>query len=112
MLPRFAAVPSLGLAAVAQDSPEEARAFAAAHGWEGAVRVLVDPEPWPASDAFEVRSTPTWLLLAPGGGVEAIAEGWSRDDANALAARAAAFAGAPTPRVSGPEDGGPAFRPG
>ena len=75
------------------------------------MRVLVDPEPWPASEAFGVRSTPTWVLLAPGGRVDAVREGWSRDDANALAARAAALAEAPARLVSTPADG-PAFRPG
>jgi hypothetical protein len=40
-----------------------------------------------------------------------VREGWSRDDANALAARAAALAGAPAVTVSTAADG-PAFRPG
>jgi hypothetical protein len=51
------------------------------------------------------------VLLAPGGCVEDVAEGWSRDAVNALAARAAALAGHPAPVVSTPADG-PAFRPG
>jgi hypothetical protein len=75
------------------------------------VRVLLDADPWSASDAYGVRATPTWILVAAGGRVEAVAEGWSRDDANGLAARAAALAGAPAPVVSTPADG-PAFRPG
>ena len=111
-LPRLAAIPGLRVAAISQDGREEARAFAAAHGWDRAgVALLVDAEPWPASEALEILVTPTWVLLAPGGRVEATAEGWSRDDANALGARAAALAGAPAAPVSRPEDG-PAFRPG
>jgi thiol-disulfide isomerase/thioredoxin len=111
-LPRLAAVPGLHVAAVSQDGPAETRAFAAAHGWDRApVGLLLDAEPWPASEAFGVRATPSWILLAPGGRVEATAEGWSRDEANSLAARAAALAGAPAPVVSHPADG-PAFRPG
>ena len=111
-LPRLAAVPGLHVAAVSQDGPAETRAFAAAHGWDGAsVDLLLDAEPWPASDALGVRATPTWILLSRGGHVEATAEGWSRDEANALAARAAALAGAPAPVISLPADG-PAFRPG
>lgn len=112
VLPRFAAVPGLALAAVSQDDPEDARAFAAASGWGEAVRVLLDPEPWPASDAYAVRATPTWVLVARGGRVEAVAEGWSRDDANDLAARAAALAGAAPPVVSRPGGPEPALRPG
>jgi peroxiredoxin len=111
VLPRLAAVPGVSAAAISQDGPHETRAFAAAHGWGRAVRVLVDPEPWAASRAYGVAATPTWILLAPGGRVDAVLEGWSRDDANALAARAAALAGAPAQVVSSPADG-PAFRPG
>jgi peroxiredoxin len=109
-LPRAAAIPGLEVAAVSQDDAAATQAFATRHRLEG-VRVLVDPEPWPASDAFGVLATPTWVLLAPGGRIDAVLEGWSRDDANALAARAAALAGAPAPVVSTPADG-PAFRPG
>jgi peroxiredoxin len=110
-LPRAAAIPGLAIAAVSQDDPFLTEVFARNHRLAGPIRVLVDPEPWPASDAFGVRVTPTWVLLAPGGGVEAVREGWSRDDANALAARAAVLAGAPAAVVSAPSDG-PAFRPG
>jgi peroxiredoxin len=112
VLPRLAAVPGLRVAAISQDPPFETELFDRAHRLsEGGVRLLVDPDPWPASDAFGVVSTPTFVLLAPGGRVEEVSEGWSRDAANALAARAAALAGAPAPVVSTPADG-PAFRPG
>ena len=111
VLPRLAAVSGVAVAAVSQDGEAETRAFAAAHALGAAVRLLVDPEPWPASSSYGIESTPTFVLLAPGGRVETIIEGWSCDDANALAARAAALAGAPAPVVSTPADG-PAFRPG
>jgi peroxiredoxin len=111
VLPRFAAVPGLELAAVSQDGPEATRAFAAAHGW-GGLAVLRDPPPWRASDALGVRATPTWILLDAVGRVAATAEGWSRDEANALARQAARLAGAEPVVVAA--DGGPepAFRPG
>lgn len=110
-LPRAAAIPGVAVAAVSQDDPFLTDAFARNHRLGAPVQVLVDEEPWPASDAFGVLSTPTWVLLAKGGRIEAVLEGWSRDDANALAARAAALAGAPAVPVSTPADG-PAFRPG
>ena len=110
-LPRTAAIPGLTVAAVSQDDPPDAEAFARKHRLGGTVRVLVDPPPFPASDAFGILVTPTWVLLAPGGRIEAVLEGWSRDEANALAARAAALAGARPAVVSTPSDG-PAFRPG
>jgi len=114
VLPRFAAVPGLAVLAVSQDEPEPTRAFAAAHGWSSAAGLDVrrDPEPWPASDAFAVRATPTWILLDAAGRVVLVSEGWSRDDANALAREAARLAGAPAPVVA-PDDGSlPQFRPG
>jgi hypothetical protein len=112
VLPRLAAVPGVAVAAVSQDPELETEVFDRTHRLaEGGVRVLADPAPWPASVAYGVRATPTFVLLGPGGRVEAVAEGWSRDGANALAARAAALAGAPTPAVSTAADG-PAFRPG
>jgi thiol-disulfide isomerase/thioredoxin len=112
VLPRLAAVPGLAVVAVSQDGPEATDGFSNAHRLRvGGVRVLVDPEPWPASAAYGIYSTPTWVLLAPGGRVEAVLEGWSRDDVNALAARAAALVGAPVRTVSTPADG-PAYRPG
>ncbi len=110
-LPRLAAVRGVAVAAVSQDDAAQTGAFAQVHAFSPAVHVLLDLEPWPASHAFDVRVTPTWVLLAPGGRVEAVLEGWSRDEANALAARAAVLAGAPAPLVSTAADG-PAFRPG
>ncbi len=111
VLPRAAAAPGLAVAAVSQDDALLTGDFARKHRLAAPVQVLVDPEPWPASDAFGVLVTPTWILLAPGGRVDAVLEGWSRDDANALVARAAALAGVPAPVVSTAADG-PAFRPG
>jgi hypothetical protein len=112
VLPRLASLPGLAVAAVSQDGPEETDAFSRAHRLAaGGVQMLVDPEPWPASEAFRVLTTPTLVLVARGGRVEAVVEGWSRDDANALAARAASLAGAPTRVVSTAADG-PSFRPG
>jgi peroxiredoxin len=111
VLPRLAAVPGLAMAAISQDGKAETRAFADDQHLGPAVRVLVDPEPWSASSAFGILVTPTFVLLSPGAVVEATLEGWSRDDANALAVRAAALAGAPAPLVSTTADG-PAFRPG
>ena len=112
VLPRFASLPGLGVVAVSQDSPEETRSFAAASGWTGGVRLLRDPEPWPASQALGVRATPTWFLVAAGGRVEMVAEGWSRDDANARAAAAAGLTGSARVVVSRPDGPEPALRPG
>jgi peroxiredoxin len=110
-LPRAAAIPGVAVAAVSQDERLATEVFARDHRLGAPVRVLLDPAPWPASHAFGVRATPTWILLARGGRVDAVLEGWSRDDVNALAARAAALTGAAAAVVSTAADG-PAFRPG
>jgi peroxiredoxin len=112
VLPRFAGIPGLAVAAVSQDGAEETSAFAASSGWPAGVAVRRDPEPWPASGACGVRATPTWFLVAPGGRVEMVAEGWSRDDANALAAAAARLTGSPPLTVSRPDGPEPALLPG
>ncbi len=112
VLPRFARLAGLSLVAVSQDDEQETLGFAQACGWEGAVRVLRDPEPWRASDALGARVTPTWVLLDRGGKIAAAAEGWSRDDVNQLAASAAALLGVPAEVIS-PESGAePPWRPG
>ena len=112
VLPRFTRVPGLLVAAVSQDDAEDARELAAGSGWLGGVLLLRDPEPWPASEALGVRATPTWFLVAPGGRIELVAEGWSRDDANALAAGAARLTGSAPLVVSRPDGPEPALRPG
>ena len=112
VLPRFAAVPGLALVAISQDGPAEARIFTAGQGWRGVVRTLVDAAPWAASDALAARVTPTWILVAPGGRVVRTAEGWAREDANGLAAAAAALVGAPAPVISAEGGAEPPWRPG
>jgi len=112
VLGRFAGPAGLRLVALSQDDEAETVAFAKACGWAGKVRVLRDPEPWPASDALGARVTPTWVLVGPDGRIAAAAEGWSREDANRLAASAAALLGL-APRVVSSEGGAePAWRPG
>jgi hypothetical protein len=112
VLTRFAQLTGLRLQALSQDGEAETGRFAAACGWAGKVGVQRDPEPWRASNALGARVTPTWILVERGGRIAAAAEGWSREDANRLAARAAALLGLAPVIVS--EEGGaePPWRPG
>lgn len=112
VLPRFAGLDGLRVFAISQDDEAGTAAFAEASGWARKVRVLRDLEPWRASDALGARVTPTWILVDRGGRIAAAAEGWSREDANRLAASAAALLGLAPPTVS--PDGGaePPWRPG
>jgi peroxiredoxin len=112
VLPRFGAVKGLEVVAVSQDPAPEAAAFAAARGFGGAVRLVVDADPFAASEAFRVLVTPTWVLLDGQGVVAAVAEGWSRDDANALAAAAARLCRVAPVTVASPDGPEPALRPG
>lgn len=113
VLPRFGALPGLDVVAVSQDpAAVAAAAFGADRGIAPAVRVAVDAPPFAASDAFRVRSTPTWVLLDGRGTVVAVAEGWSRDDANAIAEAAARLCGAAPVVVAPPGGAEPALRPG
>ena len=112
VLPRFAGLDGLGLVAVSQDDDHETFGFAQACGWEGAVRVLRDPEPWRASDSLGARVTPTWVLLERGGRIAGAAEGWSREDVNGLATKAAALLGLPPLEISVEGGREPPWRPG
>jgi peroxiredoxin len=112
VLHRFGAVAGLDVVAVSQDPTAEAAAFAASRALGSGVRILVDAPPFPASDAFRVLVTPTWVLLDGRGAVAAVAEGWSRDDANALAAAAARLCGSAPVVVASPDGPEPALRPG
>jgi len=96
---------------VAQDGAEAARAFYGEFGG-AAFDLLVDPPPYPASNAFDVDSVPHLALAAPDGALENLFEGWSRNAFEALGARLAESKGmAPAPLVpSG--DPAPAFKPG
>jgi hypothetical protein len=112
VLPRFAAIEGLAVVSISQDAPAEAREFARRSGWIGDVRSLVEAAPWPTSVALGIRVTPTWLLLDRGGELVARAEGWAREDANGLAARAAGLCGVAAPLVSTPGGSEPAWQPG
>ena len=112
VLPRFAQLAGLRLFAISQDAAAETADFAVACGWAGKVAVLRDPEPWRASDALGARVTPTWILVERGGRIAAAAEGWSREDANQLAAGAAALLGLAPVTVSSEGGAEPAWRPG
>jgi peroxiredoxin len=74
--------------------------------------VAEDAPPYKVSSALQIRATPTVLLLNKDGTVAAKAEGWNRDQANALAQEAAKLAGVPYKAVSEDGDGMPKMMPG
>jgi thiol-disulfide isomerase/thioredoxin len=94
---------------VGQDDPEALRTFAQDFGVS--FDSVQDPPPYPASDAYGVRSVPT-LFLVDGGDVLDVVESWDRDGYNRLSHGLAELIGADASTVSTPDDGLPPFRPG
>lgn len=92
LLPRFASIS--GLTVVAGRRRGE-RGLCAKALSRSPVRVLLDPPPWKASDAFGVAVTPTLFLIAKDGRIECAVEGFDRKAANDLAASAARLCGSP-----------------
>ena len=99
------------VAAVSQDPMAQATQWLADLGFDG--EVLNDSYGrYEVSRAYDVRTVPTLVLVGPGGEVERVAEGWTRDGVNAVAARLGELTGGSTNPVSTPGDGLPPFKPG
>jgi len=75
------------LVAVHQDPPDVARVTMAAS--QATYAALSESEPYAASAAFGVRTVPTAFLIGVDACVEAVVEGWSRDDFAQIARSAA-----------------------
>lgn len=100
----------LRVVGIASDTPDDAAAFAA--DLELTFEIGLESEPWETSAAWGLQSVPTLFLLGEGGEIVISSTGFSRDDFQEVARRAAELDGAARP--SDPFDGRemPAFRPG
>lgn len=96
--------------AVTQTDLATTTAWLAEHGFAGPV---LDDERarFQVSNAYEVRSVPTLILVADGR-VVATSEGWDRDRMNRWAADLGAATGRESPPVSVEGDGRPVYKPG
>lgn len=94
-----------GVVAVLQDDPAAARALMADLGL--AMPVLLEPEPYPLAAELGLRAAPTLLLVGTDGLIARAAEGFSRDELEALS-RALGIADP----VFSPDDTAPPRRPG
>ncbi|HKY32590.1 MAG TPA: TlpA disulfide reductase family protein [Candidatus Polarisedimenticolia bacterium] len=104
------AAPAAMVAAVSQDGPESARAYAAELGLT--LPVAVDGPRFPVSDAYGLVAVPTLVLIRPDGSVARASLGFQRDELAAMAAdleRMAGLTGVPLYREG---EHVPAFRPG
>lgn len=97
--------------AIAQEQIEKARPWLDEREFEGPV--LDDlRNRFGASDAYEIDTVPTLVLVGADGAVEHVTQGWDRQDANDWAQRLGELSGRTTDPVSEEGDGLPPFRPG
>lgn len=96
--------------AIAQDSMRAGRAWLDGLGFDG-LMLSDEYAKYAASRAYGVQTVPT-VVLVDKGTVEMVAEAWSRDAINGIAARLAELTGREAEPVSTPADGLPPFKPG
>ena len=96
---------------VAQDSPTVTRSFA--RRLELSFPILIEPEGYPISSAFDIAATPTVFLIRPDGTVGFTTMGFFKEPVNELgAATAAAVARNAPPLFTDEDTDVPIFVPG
>ncbi|MBM3461986.1 MAG: TlpA family protein disulfide reductase [Armatimonadetes bacterium] len=100
----------LTVAGIAQNSAEEAAAFAERHG--ATFPQLLDLPFFFTSADYGIDFTPSLFLLSREGRIVETVEAWSRERYNTLSERIAQMLGAEARPVSQEGDGLPAVRPG
>jgi hypothetical protein len=95
---------------VGQDPQDQVDAFARRLGWR--FPQVTDLPPYEVSDAYEVRSAPTVVVVDDDGRIADVAESWDRDAFNRASATLARLLGHEPVAVSDPGDGLPPFKPG
>ena len=107
---RYADAP-LTVFGVSQDSPNITRSFARRYGL--AFPILIEPEDYPISRAFQISSTPTIYLIRPDGTVGFTTMGFFKAPVNELGEAVATILGRePEPLVTEADAGTPMFVPG
>ncbi len=96
--------------AVGQDPQPDLDAFASEHAW--AFPQVPDLPPYTASNAYDISSAPTVVVVDAEGNVADVVESWDRDGANRASSTLAASLGVDPVTLSTPDDGLPAFKPG
>jgi peroxiredoxin len=95
---------------IGQDPEQKLSLFGLQHGL--AIRAISDPPPYPASNAYRIRTVPTAFLISPDGTILSSVESWDRKGLNAVSGRLAELTGSAYTPISEPGDGLPPFRPG
>jgi peroxiredoxin len=96
--------------AVGQDPEAALESFARSYGF--AIASLSDPEPYPASSAYDIEHVPTVVVIGGHGLVVDVVESWDRSGLNRAARALAEELGMAPVTVSSAADGLPDFRPG
>lgn len=97
------------LVGIGQDPPEKLDAFAREYGL--AIHSVPDLPPYPASNAYGIRTVPT-VFVVNDGTIADVVEAWDRSGLNRAAAALARLLGRDPVGISAPGDGLPPFRPG
>jgi thiol-disulfide isomerase/thioredoxin len=95
--------------AVGQDPREKLDQFAQELGTT--FPTVPDEEPYPASEAYGIRTVPTLFVIDDGTVVDVV-ESWDRDGWNRAAAKLGALTATSAESLSWEGDGLPPFRPG
>ena len=90
---------SLPVYAVCQNDPDDARAFNKEFGVTFPTLFDNEDTHFQASNAFGISSVPTSFLIAPGGRIERVIEGWNKRDIEWLGQQAGVQVIRPTDRV-------------
>ncbi len=98
------------IAGVGQDPPEALTAFADTHAWR--FPQVPDLAPYVASDAYDIVSAPTVVVVDGDGRVADVVESWDREGVNRASSTLAGLLHAEPAIVSEPTDGLPEFKPG
>ena len=95
---------------VGQDAPADLDAFG--RTYDLTLPLVPDPDPYPASDGYQIVSAPTAVLVDAEGRVADVAESWDRAAWNRVSAALAGLLGVEPVEVSELHDGLPDFKPG
>ena len=98
------------VAGVGQDPLEALSSFGATYGWR--FPQVTDLAPYTASDAYNIVSAPTVVVVDGDGRVADVVESWDRDGVNRVSSTLAGLLHAEPVIVSELGDGLPEFQPG
>lgn len=95
---------------ISQDDSRPTRHFNEEHGVS--FLTLIDPHPYPVSNAYGLTNVPTIFLVEPGGTITLSGTGFSKDDLQQIASRLAHQHKLPAEPFFRPDEIVPAYKPG